>query len=61
MFGKSFKMYGVQITIMHLQVRILNLDIFTGVPLQTKFSKFLSSSPGLTQIYMTAIKNKNKT
>ena len=43
----------------HLQVRILNLDIFTRVPLQTKHSfKFLSSPPGLIQNHMTAIKHK---
>ena len=44
---------------MHLQVRILNLDIFTCVPLHTKISsKFFSSPSGLIQIHMTAIKHK---
>ena len=44
---------------MHLQARILNLDIFTHVTLQTKFSsKFFSSPSGLIQIHMTAIKHK---
>ena len=44
---------------MHLQVKILNLDIFTPVPLQTKLPfKLLSSPPALIQVHMTAIKHK---
>ena len=44
---------------MHLQVRILNLDIFTCVRLQAKLSsKFLPSPSGLIQIHMIAIKHK---
>ena len=44
---------------MHLQVRILNLDIFIYVPLQTKISsKFLLSPSGSIQTHMTAIKHK---
>ena len=59
MVGEKFQIYGVQITEKCICKSILNLDIFTCVPLQTKLSsKFLSSLSGLIQIHITAIKHK---
>ena len=44
---------------MHLQVKILNLDIFTSVPPSDKtLLQVLIITPGLIQIVMTAIKHK---